>query len=112
MPEDHVMSFHSLNVTDKLHFSNPSVATPFYSYNLLLCLNLFHHKSDHKHNMNPVRNIVRSGHLLSAARPALRSPALPVLAVATRRGYHEKDMFDLFLKLMMVLRKLLTNSNC
>lgn len=47
--------------------------------------------------MNPVRNIVRSGHLLSAARPALRSPALPVLAVSARRGYHEKDMLHLFL---------------
>uniref|UniRef100_A0A093W1R6 Iron-sulfur cluster assembly protein n=2 Tax=Talaromyces marneffei PM1 TaxID=1077442 RepID=A0A093W1R6_TALMA len=40
--------------------------------------------------MNPVRNIVRSGQLLSAARPGLRSPALPVLTVAARRGYHEK----------------------
>ncbi|GAM43423.1 iron-sulfur cofactor synthesis protein [Talaromyces pinophilus] len=55
--------------------------------------------------MNPVRNIVRSGHLLSAARPALRSPALPVLAVAARRGYHEKDMFNLFRRMVFFLRK-------
>jgi hypothetical protein len=59
--------------------------------------------------MNPVRNIVRSGHMLSAVRPALRSPALPVLTVAARRGYHEKDMFA---PLMIVLKKMLTNSNC
>lgn len=42
--------------------------------------------------MNPVRNVVRAGHMLSA-RPILRSPALPVLTVAARRGYHEKDKF-------------------
>ncbi|QGA21777.1 hypothetical protein EYB26_009488 [Talaromyces marneffei] len=38
--------------------------------------------------MNPVRNIVRSGQLLSAARPGLRSPALPVLTVAARRDHY------------------------
>lgn len=47
MPEGHVTRFHSLNVTDKLHFSNQSFATTPYSFNSFFYLKRFHRISHH-----------------------------------------------------------------